>query len=81
MNVREGPLNQGGALTAVRKDSNKYDGRTGPANGGWSQDYIQNEHYQLNPYKGQKNVRTTSRQLGVAKRQLANNPFAHTLSV
>ena len=80
MNVREGPLNQGGALTAVRKDSNKYDGRTGPANGGWTQNYIQDEYYQLNPYKGQKNIYSSSRNLNVAKNQLAKNPFAHTLA-
>jgi len=80
MNVRDGPLNQGGALTAVRKDSNKYDGRTGPANGGWTQNYIQDEYYQLNPYKGQKNIRSSSNSLNIAKNQLSKNPFAHTLA-
>ena len=80
MNVRAGPLNQGGALTAVRKDSNKYDGRMNAANGGWTQNYIQDEYYQLNPYKGQKNIRASSKSLNIAKTQLANNPLAHTLS-
>ena len=81
MNVRAGPLNQGGMLTSVRKDANKYDGRMGPVNGGWTQNYVQDKYYQLNAYKGQSNPRTTSKGLGVAKNQLANNPLAHSLSV
>ena len=80
MNVRSGPLNQGGALTAVRKDSNKYDGRVNPIGGGWTQNYIQDEFYQLNPYKGQQNIRSTPRELSIAKRQLVNNPLSHTLA-
>lgn len=80
MNVRSGPLNANGAITAVRQDSNKYDGRLGPVSGGWTQNYVQSEFYQLNPYKGQENPRSSNRGLNVAKRQLANNPLAHTIS-
>jgi len=81
MNVRADPLNQGGMVTAVRVDSNRYDGRTGPANGGWSQNYVQDEYYQLNQYKGQKNTWGASNAgLNIAKNQLEKNPFAHTLS-
>jgi hypothetical protein len=80
MNVRAGPLNANGAITSVRKDSNKYDGRVNPVAGGWTQNYVQSEFYQLNPYKGQENPRTSNRGLNIAKKQLANNPLAHTIS-
>ena len=80
MNVRAGPLNANGAITAVRKDSNKYDGRVNPVAGGWTQNYVQNGYQQLNPYKGQENPRTSNRGLNIAKQQLANNPLAHTIS-
>ena len=77
MNVRAGPLNQSGALTAVRSDNTKYDGRVNPVSAGWTQQYVLPEHQNLNPYKGQPNTRLD---LGIAKRQLANNPLAHNLS-
>jgi len=80
MNVRAGPLNANGAITSVRKDSNKYDGRVNPVAGGWTQNYVQSEFYQLNPYKGQENPRTSNKGLNIAKKQLANNPLAHTIS-
>ncbi len=80
MNVRAGPLNQGGMVTAVRTDCNKYDGRMGPVNGGWTQNYVQDKYYQFNAYKGQQNPYATSRELNVAKNQLKNNPLAHTIS-
>ena len=41
MNVRESALKQGGALTAVRTDTTRVDGRVNAANGGWSQNYQQ----------------------------------------
>ena len=80
MNVRAGPLNQGGMVTAVRTDCNKYDGRMGPANGGWTQNYVQDKYYQMNAYKGQENPYATNRELNVAKNQLKNNPLAHSIS-
>ncbi len=76
MNVRGDPLNQGGMVTAVRTDCSRVDGRMNPANGGWSQNYIRNQFYQLNAYKGNKN----NRSLDIAKNQLKNNPFAHSIS-
>ena len=80
MNVRAGPLNANGAITAVRKDSNKYDGRMNPVAGGWTQNYVQSEYYKLNAYKGQENSRASNRGLNIAKNQLVNNPLAHTIS-
>ena len=80
MNVRAGPLNQGGMVTAVRTDCNKYDGRMGPVNGGWTQNYVQDKYYQFNAYKGQENPYATSKELNVAKNQLKNNPLAHSIS-
>ena len=75
MNVRESALKQGGALTAVRSDTTRVDGRTGPANGGWTQNYQQKPFHQFNAYKGHENP--NSRSLDIAKRQLQNNPLAH----
>lgn len=77
MNVRAGPLNQGGLLTAMRTDSDKSDNYLGPANGGWAkQNYLNDQYYNFNAYKGQPNCVD----LNVAKRQLANNPLAHSIS-
>ena len=76
MNVRAGPLNQGGLMTAVRSDSDKSDGYTGPANGGWGQNYIDEGYSNFNAFKGQPN----RLDLGVAKRQLMNNPLAKSIS-
>jgi hypothetical protein len=77
MNVRESALKQGGALTAVRMDTTRVDGRVNAANGGWSQNYQQKPFHQFNSYKGNANPNT--RDLGIAKRQLQNNPLAHGL--
>uniref|UniRef100_A0A6C0JYX1 DUF5899 domain-containing protein n=1 Tax=viral metagenome TaxID=1070528 RepID=A0A6C0JYX1_9ZZZZ len=77
MNVRAGPLNQGGIITSVRSDNSRVDGRLNPVSGGWTQQYVQTEYQQLNPYKGQANTRLD---LDIAKRQLANNPLANSLS-
>ena len=76
MNVRAGPLNQGGLLTAVRSDSDKSDGYTGPANGGWGQNYINEGYSNFNAFKGQPG----RCDLGIAKRQLANNPLAQSIA-
>ena len=77
MNVRESALKQGGALTAVRTDTTRVDGRVNAANGGWSQNYQQKPFHQFNSYKGNANPNT--RDLGIAKRQLQHNPLAHGL--
>src|SRR5210317_919134 len=77
MNVRESALKQGGALTAVRTDTTRVDGRVNAANGGWSQNYQQKPFHQFNSYQGNANPNT--RDLGIAKRQLQNNPLAHGL--
>ena len=80
MNVREGPVKQGGQATTVRFDASRVDGRTGPANGGWTQDYRQSDFHKFNAYKGNINPLATSDGLGLAKRQLQNNPFNHPIN-
>jgi len=77
MNVREGPLKQGGALTAVRSDTSRIDGRMNAANGGWTQQYQNKTFHQFNPYKGNENP--NSKNLGIAAKQLENNPLSHAL--
>ena len=77
MNVRESALKQGGRLTAVRSDTSRIDGRMNAANGGWTQNYQQKPFHQFNAYKGNENP--NSRSLDIAKRQLQNNPLAHSI--
>ena len=78
MNVRESAGKQGGKLTAVRSDTTRVDGRVSGANGGWTQNYKNNEYHQFNAYKGNENP--NSRRLDIAKTQLQNNPLSHHLS-
>ena len=78
MNVRESALKQGGKLTSVRSDTTRIDGRVNAANGGWTQNYKNNEYHQFNAYKGNENP--NSRRLDIAKTQLQNNPLSHSLS-
>ena len=75
MNVRESALKQGGAVTAVRSDTSRIDGRLAAANGGWMQNYQQKPYHNFNAYKGQGNPHVNN--LGLVKRQLENNPLAH----
>ena len=79
MNVRASPLQQGGLLTAVRSDVDKrtdnYYGIAGTTTNN-NQVYTNDQYYNFNAYKGQPG-RTD---LSVAKKQLANNPFAHTIN-
>jgi hypothetical protein len=77
MNVRESALKQGGALTAVRSDTSRIDGRINGANGGWTQNYRQKPFHQFNAYKGNENP--NSRSLDIAKRQMQSNPLAQTI--
>jgi hypothetical protein len=79
MNVRASPLQQGGLLTAVRSDVDKrtdnYYGIAGPTTNS-NQVYTNDQYYNFNQYKGQPG----HADLSVAKRQLVNNPFAHTIN-
>jgi hypothetical protein len=79
MNVRASPLQQGGLLTAVRSDVDKrtdnYYGIAGTTTNN-NQVYTNDQYYNFNQYKGQPG----HADLSVAKRQLANNPFAHTIN-
>jgi hypothetical protein len=75
MNVRESALKQGGALTAVRSDTSRIDGRMNAANGAWTQNYQQKPFHQFNAYKGNENPNAWN--LDIAKNQLQNNPLAH----
>lgn len=79
MNVRASALNQGGMLTSVRSDTTRVDGRVNPQSGAWTQQYTNTSFYDLNPYKGNENPHASQASLGVAKRQLTNNPLAHHL--
>lgn len=76
MNVRGNPLQAQGMITSVRSDNNRMDGYMGPMSAGWMQDYVRPQYQDLNPYKGQAN----NLDLDVAKRQLRDNPLAHSLS-
>ena len=76
MNVRGNPLQSYGMVTAVRADNSRMDGRLNPVAGGWRQQYVKPKYQQLNPYKGNANPRLD---LGIAQRQLADNPLAHSL--
>ena len=80
MNVRAGPLNQGGKVTSVRSDTTRIDGRVGGPDGGWTQNYVNNQMYNFNSFKGNSNPNVCGNKLDIAKTQLANNPFAHSLS-
>lgn len=77
MNVRESALKQGGALTSVRSDTTRIDGRTSAANGAWMQHYQNKSFHQFNPYKGNENPNT--KRLDIAANQLKNNPLAQSL--
>jgi len=77
MNVRESALKQGGALTAVRTDTSRIDGRVNGPNGGWTQNYQQKPFHQFNAYKGNENP--NSRDLGLAARVLQNNPLSQSI--
>jgi len=79
MNVRAGPLNQGGMPTVVRADTTRVDGRLGPVSGGWTQQYNNNMYYKFNAYKGNSNPYATNESLGVAKQQLQQNPIAQQM--
>ena len=80
MNVRANPLNQNGAITAVRSDTSRVDGWTGAANGGWTQNYVKPMYQNNNAYKGNANPRASNQYLGTAVKQLQTNPLAYSLS-
>lgn len=79
MNVRAGPLNQGGMPTATRIDTTRIDGRLSPVNGASTQNYVNNSLYNFNPYKGNQNPYATDDSLAVAKKQMDKNPVAQKL--
>jgi len=80
MNVTANPLGAVGAITRVKDEacSNRI-GCAAPT-GANNQVYEQDMYYQLNAYKGNANFHNNSSGLNIAKKQLAKNPFAHTLS-
>jgi hypothetical protein len=79
MNVRAGPLNQGGLATNMRSDTTRVDGRTGPIDGAWTQQYRNDQLHNFNSFKGNVNPYATDFSLGVAKKQLQNNPIAQKI--
>lgn len=78
MNVRADAVNQGGMLSSVRVDTSRTDGRTNPANGSWSQDYVKPMFSDVNVQKGMENPYATQKSLDVAKVQMQQNPFAQS---
>lgn len=76
MNVRAGPLNQGGLPTAARDDTTRVDGRINGINGGWTQQYTNDSYHNLNTYKGNQNPLASGSSLDIAKNQLKKNPIA-----
>jgi hypothetical protein len=66
-----------GALTAVRADTTRIDGRVNGPNGGWTQQYQQKPFHQFNAYKGNENPHFNT--LDLAQRQLQNNPLAQRI--
>lgn len=78
MNVRMDPVNQGGAVTAMRAEYNSaYMGNAGTTTVS-NQTYSDATYHQFNPYKGNEDFRTAN--LGIAKKQLANNPLNNNFS-
>jgi len=67
-----------GHLTTVRTDTTRIDGRVNAANGAWTQNYQQKPYHQFNAYKCNENPHAAT--LDLAKKQLHNNPLAHSLS-
>ena len=78
MNVRAGPLNQGGMPTAARIDTTRIDGRLQPVNGTSMQQYINKSFYQQNAYKGNINPNASDASLNIARKQMESNPIAQT---
>ena len=79
MNVRAGPLNQGGLVSNMRSDSDRLHGRTGPIDGAWTQQYVSEMYHKFNAYKGNMNPRSSSKNLNIAKQQIKNNPIAQQM--
>ena len=73
-------VNNPGKLTAVRMDTNKYNGRVNPPNGSTSQQYNNIGKSNFNSFKENQNSRAGNSGLNIAKQQLAGNPFNHPLS-
>jgi hypothetical protein len=78
MNVRAGPLNQGGLLTQVRAETKRPP--IPSKNGGWTQQYVPITYQDNNDKKGNLNPYASNLGLNTAARQLHNNPLSHTLA-
>lgn len=79
MNVRADPLGAHGAITSVRVDSivdpePRVGQRQNP------ESYVRDGLQQANPFKENQNFLAGDSSLGLAKRQLAENPFNHTIN-
>lgn len=78
MNVRANPLTQGGLLTQVKAESNRQP--ISARNGGYTQQYVPIGFQDNNKNKGNLNPYSTDKSLNIARKQLDNNPLAHTIS-
>ena len=74
MNVREDPVNQGGAATTLRAESRPFPVQHG--DGGRFQNYTGPQFYRFDEKKGNANPLASSKCLDVAIQQLENNPVA-----
>jgi hypothetical protein len=74
MNVREDPVNQGGAMTNLRAESSPFPVQHGDA--GRFQNYIVPQFHKFDEKKGNANPLASSKCLDVAIQQLEKNPVA-----
>jgi hypothetical protein len=74
MNVREDPVNQGGAMTNLRAESRPFPIQHGDA--GRFQNYIGPQFYKFDEKKGNANPLASPKCLDVAIQQLEKNPVA-----
>jgi hypothetical protein len=79
MNVRADPLGAHGAVTSVRVDSiMDPEPRVGQRQN--PESYVRDGLQQANPFKENPNFLAGDSSLSLAKRQLADNPFNHTIN-
>ena len=74
MNVRQDPVNQGGAPTVLRSETIPFPVQ--PADGGRFQQYQKPEFDRLNEKKGNFNPWSTNASMDIAIQQLEKNPIA-----
>jgi len=74
MNVRDSPVNAGGAMTNLRPETVPFP--VPPMNAGRFQNYVKEDFYRFGEKKGKCNPLGSARNLDVAIQQLEKNPVA-----